>query len=176
MNIFILDECPIWAAIYQCDKHVCKMIVESAQMLSTAHRVLRNIGNQTSVFYKSTHANHPCNVWTRSCKSNYDWHYRHFVALCDEFSVRYGKQHRTDALLRKPLAQAPWNIPVHGKIERRSEEGFAVAINVEECIVDNVVESYRNFYVHKSKLFRMTWKERGEPIWFTNHKGNLITE
>ena len=40
MNIFYLstntDEC----ARYHCDKHVVKMILETAQMLSTAHRVL----------------------------------------------------------------------------------------------------------------------------------------
>ena len=40
MNIFVLDKNPIRAAQLQCDKHVVKMIVESAQMLSTAHRIL----------------------------------------------------------------------------------------------------------------------------------------
>ena len=40
MNIFVLDEDPTIAAQMQCDKHVVKMIVESAQMLSTAHRML----------------------------------------------------------------------------------------------------------------------------------------
>ena len=40
MNIFILDKDPVMAAQLQCDKHVVKMIVESAQMLSTAHRML----------------------------------------------------------------------------------------------------------------------------------------
>ena len=40
MNIFYLDKDPIVAAEMSCDKHVCKMIVESAQMLSTAHRLI----------------------------------------------------------------------------------------------------------------------------------------
>jgi hypothetical protein len=40
MNIFYLDKDPIKAAEYSCDKHVVKMILESAQMLCTAHRVL----------------------------------------------------------------------------------------------------------------------------------------
>ena len=35
MNIFAINENPIVAAQEQCDKHVVKMIVESAQMLST---------------------------------------------------------------------------------------------------------------------------------------------
>ena len=40
MNIFVLDKDPHIAAQMHCDKHVPKMIVESAQMLSTAHRLL----------------------------------------------------------------------------------------------------------------------------------------
>ena len=40
MNIFVLDKDPREAARMLCDKHVPKMIVESGQMLSTAHRML----------------------------------------------------------------------------------------------------------------------------------------
>ena len=40
MNVFVLDDDPVVAAQLQCDKHVVKMIVESAQMLSTIHRML----------------------------------------------------------------------------------------------------------------------------------------
>lgn len=40
MNIFYLSHDPREAAAFHCDKHVVKMIVETAQMLSTAHRLL----------------------------------------------------------------------------------------------------------------------------------------
>jgi hypothetical protein len=40
MNIFVLDQNPFVAARYHCDRHVCKMILEYAQMMSTAHRLL----------------------------------------------------------------------------------------------------------------------------------------
>lgn len=40
MNVFALDRDPYISASYHCDKHVVKMIVEYAQLLSTAHRVL----------------------------------------------------------------------------------------------------------------------------------------
>ena len=40
MNIFVLHKDPTVAAQMLCDKHVPKMIVESAQMLSTVHRML----------------------------------------------------------------------------------------------------------------------------------------
>ncbi len=48
MNIFYRDNSPALAAKYHNDKHVVKMILESAQMLSTAHRVLD--GKEQSVF------------------------------------------------------------------------------------------------------------------------------
>ena len=76
MNIFILDESPGCAARQHCDKHVVKMIIESAQMLSTTHRVLdgteyqdrtRNgrrikrwrLNENDDPFYKGVHVNHP---------------------------------------------------------------------------------------------------------------------
>ena len=40
MNIFYLHENPEICAEYHCDKHVVKMILETAQMLSTAHRII----------------------------------------------------------------------------------------------------------------------------------------
>jgi len=92
MNLFILDTDPIKAAQLQCDKHVVKMIVESAQMLSTVHRMLDGIetrrpskSGKTMVkywvlpdaredtFYKAVHMYHPCTVWTM--QSNNSAHY-----------------------------------------------------------------------------------------------------
>ena len=55
MNIFYLSHDPEEAAQYQYNKHVVKMILESAQLLCTAHRELGN----DDVPYKSTHKNHP---------------------------------------------------------------------------------------------------------------------
>ena len=112
MNIFILDEDPVRAAQLQCDKHIVKMPLESAQMLSTVHRMLD--GTETrrpsksgktmvkyweldepreSILYKAVHYTHPCTVWSMESVANYNWHYEHFVALHDEFVYRYGKTH-----------------------------------------------------------------------------------
>ena len=68
MNIFILDKDPKTAAEYHCDKHVIKMILETAQMLCTAHW---ETGSQAP--YRATHKNHPCTKWTRLNTSNYKW-------------------------------------------------------------------------------------------------------
>ena len=82
MNIFYLDKDPVKAAQLQYNKHVVKMILESAQMLCTVHRYF---GNE-DVPYKSTHLNHPSTVWARTNNRNYMWLYQHMMALGDEYT------------------------------------------------------------------------------------------
>ena len=185
MNIFALDTDPIVAAQLQCDKHVVKMIVESAQMLSTTHRMLD--GAQTielskngrkvkrwllndereQVMYKAVHMNHPSTVWTRYTRGNYNWHYAHFIALCNEYTHRYGKVHATDKLLRNALRQAPNNIPDKGFTQ------FALAMKAQpQCIhPEDPVRSYREFYQTKQDRFSMVWTNRSVPTWFVRNNG-----
>lgn len=108
MNLFVLDRCPHRSARLMCDKHVVKMILEVAQMLSTAHRELEsNIVTDDCLLYKKTHLNHPSTIWVRTTGANYMWTYRHFLALCDEYTRRYGKVHLTETKLREELMYIP---------------------------------------------------------------------
>ena len=93
MNIFYLDKCPVKAAKYQYNKHVVKMILESAQMLCTAHHVYGDTEQKANVPYKQAHLNHPSTLWARKNNRNYMWLYRHMMALGDEYTRRYGKIH-----------------------------------------------------------------------------------
>ena len=99
MNIFYLDKNPKIAAQMQCDKHVVKMILESAQMLCTAHRVLDgdDYANKMGL-YKLAHKNHPSTIWVRSSYKIIEWLYDHMIALMNEYTYRYGKKHATDRL------------------------------------------------------------------------------
>jgi hypothetical protein len=179
MNIFILDNDPVIAAQEQCDKHVVKMIVESAQMLSTVHRMLDGVmerrpsksgsmlqywklnDQRENILYKACHFNHPSTVWTRESKANYQWHYKHFIALCDEYTYRYGKVHSTDTKLRIALQQIPTNIP------EKHMTPFKLAMGSNpECMLEDAVESYRRFYETKQKRFTMIWTKRPVPKWF----------
>ncbi len=186
MNIFVLDNDPVKAAQLQCDKHVVKMIVESAQMLSTTHRMLDGTemkkpsksgktmvkyyelpDEREDILYKSVHFNHPCTVWTRESCCNYSWHYEHFIALCDEYKYRYGKTHSTDSKLRDILSKIPTNINRIGGMTM-----FKLAMKASpECVVHGLggtdaVESYRNFYQTKQARFSMVWTKRKIPEWF----------
>ena len=88
MNIFILDEDPVQAARMQCDKHVVKMPLESAQMLSVAHRVLDYDTLPTdSKIYKIAHEHHPCTRWVMKSFDNYMWLWNHFKALASEYAT-----------------------------------------------------------------------------------------
>ena len=91
MNIFYLDRDPYKAAHMQCDRHVVKMILETAQLLSTAHAEL----DGESPAYKPTHKNHPSAVWVRSSANAYIWAWHHLEALGIEYKRRYGKEHKT---------------------------------------------------------------------------------
>ena len=178
MNIFILSVNPVEAAQSQCDKHVVKMIVESAQMLSTVHRMLDGVrimgangkpSNQwklnderEDVLYRCCHMNHPSTVWTRKSNNNYNWHYAHFVALCDEYTHRYGKIHATDSKLRDVLKTPPHNIEV-GYL---TPFALAMESNPECKFPNDPVKSYRMFYQTKQERFKMVWTKREIPEWF----------
>ena len=106
MNIFYLDKCPKRSARYQYNKHVVKMILESAQMLCTAHRYYGN----DNVPYKTTHLNHPSTAWVRDNCENYAWLYRHMIELGEEYTRRYGKTHLTIIKCKDPLNNTPPNM------------------------------------------------------------------
>jgi len=89
MNIFATDNNPIQSAIYLDDKRVVKMVLESTQMLCTA---INEWGGNAP--YKSTHKNHPANVWVRQTRHNFDWLLAHAKALSAEYTYRYGKIHK----------------------------------------------------------------------------------
>jgi hypothetical protein len=182
MNVFVLDNDPIISAQQHCDKHVVKMIIESAQMLSTTHRMLDgkaerrpSVSGKTmqqyyvlpdereNLLYKAVHKYHPCTVWTMETNENYSWHWKLFDALCDEYSYRYGKTHKTDELLREELLHTPKNIS-KGPMTK-----FPLAMKSNpECMFDDPVKSYRAFYKTKQERFKMAWTKRETPSWFIN--------
>lgn len=180
MNIFILDTDPIIAAQSQCDKHVVKMIVESAQMLSTAHRMLdgeleqrlstsgktkvkyyKLPDDREDVLYKAVHFNHPCSVWVRESKDNYLWLFEHFEELLLEYTFRYGKVHKTSFLLDYLFCH-PDNIARQGLTPFVK----AMGASPESGNISDPVEAYRHFYQTKQANFDMVWTGRPVPHWF----------
>ncbi|USV40979.1 pyrimidine dimer DNA glycosylase/endonuclease [Xanthomonas phage BUDD] len=108
MNIFVTHMSPVLAARNLDNLRLNKMVVETAQLLCTAHHLKK--GSRAKVIYKPTHQNHPCAVWVRESFGNYNWAYRHFAALAAEFESRNGKVHKTWADLKDVLEKVPKGI------------------------------------------------------------------
>jgi hypothetical protein len=162
MNIFYLSNCPQEAAEAHNDKHCVKMILESAQMLSTAHRELDG-NNVPDILYKSTHKNHPSTIWARSSKQHYNWLFRLFRMLSAEYSIRYSehnfKVHKTWDKLGKILETAPKNIKDNGWVEPPQ-------CMPDHCKRPNTIDAYRNYYMtEKASISR--WKYSNQPTWWT---------
>ena len=183
MNIFVLDDNPETAAQMVCDKHCSKMIVESGQMLSTAHRMLdgtmelrpsksgkrmvkyyiHNNSNMEKVLYKAVHHHHPCTVWTCETSGNYVWHYLHYVALSEEYTYRYGKSH--GAFTNNNIGSVLANLPKNIKPGSRGKFPIAMSAYPECIIEEDPINSYRNYYNVAKKSFAV-WTKREVPEWF----------
>ena len=109
MNIFYLHSDPSKAAKYQYNKHVVKMILESAQMLCTAHHLLDPC-NSDDIPYKVAHKNHPSTIWVRQSAPHYLWLYFHMMELGNEYYKRYGKKHLTITKCEDILKRYPGGI------------------------------------------------------------------
>jgi hypothetical protein len=184
MNVFYVDKNPTIAAQCLVNSHCVKMILESAQLLSTAHRVLdgkltvekkvvngslpirhRNVkrwvldDDRESALYSATHVNHPSAIWCRQSTANYVWLYDHFIALLDEYTYRYGKKHKCETMA-SVLRDVPNNI---------SPANFTQpppAMDDSYIISEDSVVNYRNYYKHgKSHLHK--WTNREAPLWMT---------
>ena len=177
MNIFYLDRQPKACAEMHLDKHVVKMIIEYAQLMSTAHRVLdgeeyydltannrkikrwRLKDDREAKLMKASHVNHPSNVWARANHLNYKWLYEMWVHLLDEYTYRYGKVHAC-ARLKDDLAKLPEKIPV-GLSETEPTPAMP-----DDCkITNNSLASYHKYYNEKKTRFAR-WTKRPAPNWY----------
>ena len=180
MNIFYLDHNVTKCAEMHNDKHVVKMILEYAQLLSTAHRVLDGtllVGisdkgrkstswilpdNRNEILYKATHLNHPSAVWVRQSDKNYLWLANMLVALCEEYTHRYGKTHKVerDGLCYVLLKTIPHSIANSDFTQPTPAMPDDVKI-LREVYTDRYeidsLSSYRNYYL-KNKSHLANWK------------------
>lgn len=153
MNIFITSTCPAESAQFLDDKRCIKMCLESAQMLATAMR--EHGGNPT---YKSTHVNHPSNVWARQTKANYQWLLDHFKALCTEYTNRYGKVHKCEDYINEFTVGV--DLIPDGELTPFANCAANASLGVSYKHIDNVVLAYQ-LYLNER------WdNDKREPTWY----------
>jgi hypothetical protein len=144
MNIFVLDiEQEKNAKLYN-DKHCVKQLLETTQILCGVHWVE---GKEAP--YKLSHKNHPCSIWARECIENYDWLCKLGMSLCKEYTYRYEKIHKSQAVIEWAIKNRP-NLPIKGKFTK-----FALAMP-DDCKVDDPIVSYRNYY----RMYKQYWEKK----------------
>lgn len=149
MNIFILDWAHDVCAQYHCDKHVVKMPLETAQMLSTTHHRYSNDGP-----YLPVHQKHPCTLWAGQTVENYRWLWSLGKALCAEYTFRYNKVHGCERIL-SILRCPPINLTARGATAP------AQAMPDQYKHHDTLI-AYQQYYIHeKARLCK--WKNRPIP-------------
>tara|TARA_R110002110_G_scaffold257014_1_gene472978 strand:+ start:4716 stop:5180 length:465 start_codon:yes stop_codon:yes gene_type:complete len=151
MNIFVLHKDPQKAASMACDRHVVKMILETAQMMCT---VVASYGHDTP--YRPTHAKHPCTVWAAQSRANWDWLTEYGMELCAEYTKRYSKTHKSQSIIE-------WCAMTHIDLPDIPQTPFAQAMP-PQYRNDCVVTAYRAYY-HGEKAGFATWKTQAPDWW-----------
>lgn len=159
MNIFVLDEDPVLAAQYHCDKHVVKMITESVQLLSSAYYFT---GQEHLAPYRLSHAKHPCAIWARTSWDNWAWLCILAGELYKEYKFRYGSRlHRAGELVPY-LANNQPNLPSIGYTPHP-------LCMPEDCkISSSPVECYREYY-RRYKQHILYYRHREKPYWLKEY-------
>lgn len=174
MNLFYLDKDVKLCAQYHCDKHVVKMILETAQLLSTAHRFLD--GEQyvklskngrrlkywklndyrENELYQVFGVNHPVSAWVRFTSGNYTYAYNLFLELIKEYEYRYEKEHKS-----KQLINALSNLPENIETYDMTKPALAMP---EEYYNSDTVQAYRDYYKF-DKIKILSYTKRNKPNW-----------
>jgi hypothetical protein len=161
MNLFYLDKDPQIAGRFHCDKHVGKMLIETCQMLSTAHHELDSSIKED--LYRPTHRNHPSSIWCRHSSEHYQWALELAHTLASEFKRRFGKEHKSAELLPK-LAHTP-------KCANSSFVAPPLAMPVTFHRADPV-EAYRAFYTSDKREFASWTKQQNMPDWYAERSNS----
>jgi hypothetical protein len=152
MNIFVTDNCPYISAKNLDDKRVVKMVLETAQLLSSA--IILNGGKAP---YKLTHKGHPCTIFTAKTKGNYRWVLNHFKGLCQEYTRRYGKTHKSESLMQD-LEEGIRFIP-DGDLTDFANCSANLSLNISYKHLTDVTLAYKLYLADR-------WEnDKREPTW-----------
>ena len=158
MNIFILDTDVVKCAQYHVDKHCVKMILESTQLLNNA--MIAHDSSYDPV-YRQTHKNHPASLWTATSQQNFDWLTSLALALCNEYTYRYGKEHKCQSIIESFINSNSRLI-----MPQIVLTPFALCMP-DQYKVSDAVQSYRNYYLGE-KAYIAKWSKRQAPEWWKN--------
>jgi hypothetical protein len=161
MNIFVLNQDAFKIPRHYAMVHVNKMLVETCQLLCSVYEVAP---------YKRTHYKHPCAIWTRTSKQNFDWLEGLGNALSLEYTKRTGKHHASDMVLdwianNEPELPdnelTPWPQVMPDEYKKQAVRGYDLLDNGEWRLRISpafersaAIFAYRRYYASKLRSFR----------------------
>lgn len=156
MNIFYLHYIPMICAQMHVDKHVVKMILETTQLLFGVWHMVDPDHRLYTPVYRLTHKNHPCSKWARASVANYAWLCELGLALCCEYTYRYGRTHKCEAYL----------VDLRRNVPPLASHDFTP---LPQAMPDHFrgnksISAYRRYYATDKKRLH-SWKKRPSPRW-----------
>ena len=173
MNLFFLDIDPKKCAIYHCNKHVVKMLLEIVQMLYTAHHMCKTVELPIDC-YKQHSPKHPTVIWVRINQFNYMYAAKLGLFLAEEYTFRYNRVHSCE----KHIIWLNQNLPnfkietykdnvtlvINKKFEELGMTPIPLAMP-DESKRNDPIKSYRKYYINSKSHFTK-WTNRLSPWWF----------
>ena len=159
MNIFHLSKSPRLSAEYMCDKHIPKMLLESAQMLSTAIRRYTNL-IVVEDLYKSAYQKHPMTIWVGDNRSNFMWALENAVWIDMQYSKRFNSTHKSFRII---------DVIINEELDRHIPKGKLTT--PPQCMPDeykhkNYVTAYRRYYKGAKSYFAKWNRLNNTPKWW----------
>lgn len=163
MNIFVSDKDPKISAINLDDKRVVKMILETAQLLSTA--IIMNGGEAP---YKATHKKHPATIWAANTKSNFMWLVQHGLYLGEEYSHRFNKEHKSIQVINHIIDNRLFEVIPNGELESFANCTANQTKGISYKHLDDAVEAYRAYLSSRWDTDTLVpkWTNRSKPEWY----------
>ena len=148
-TVYVLDLDPRLAAAYHCDRHICMYIMKYGQILSHAHIAL----DACKDFKLATINESTDTIWGRwilESVENYNWLYKLWLGLCDEYRIRFNKVNANELRVSEFLLNPPKNIS---------------QIKMTKFPIENPVETSRNIYLNE-KFKIVKYRHSESPPWF----------
>ena len=205
MNIFALSKDPVESAIQMIDKHVVKMPTETCQMLHTNILYMQYIQDwdeepqlkdlkrfhkhSKSKLMKPAMLNHPSTIWARQSKANFLWLCQHGLALCEEYTLRYGKRHGSHDRIIDGIYLYNWRVHKEWVFSHRGLTPVTIAMFDKYRLDENeyynrnpnakdwdfVIDSYKHYYLTGKWEFA-SWKTSPPNWWPKNHYDNMMAK
>lgn len=178
MNLFLLSWNMDEAAQAHVDRHVVKMVLECAQLVSTAVRTLEPERDDIDTFYRATHRNHPWARWARASGANFRFVCEFGAALGREYAHRYeGRRHKSLVVIERALAAPPARYEPFAAATTIDVENGGITLPVPQCMPDECrrecpVDAYRAYYASDAKRALHAWRRRERPAWL--HSANDV--